>query len=149
MYALWKFVHVFGVVLLLGNAIITALWKARADRSRDPKVIAHAARTTIVADRVFTWPGVVLVAAGGYAMAARRPWPLHGLPWLDWGQGLFYLAVLLWIVVLVPAQRRLAALADAGSLTDDYALVSRRWAMWGGIVTLLLVIVLFLMVTKA
>jgi len=54
------------------------------------------------------------VAIGGYGMAAKRPWPLHGLHWLEWGQGLFWLSVLIWIIVLIPTQRRLIAASEAG-----------------------------------
>lgn len=149
MYTVAKFVHILGVVLLLGNFIVAALWKARADRSGDPSAMAFARRTLVQADWAFTVPGIVLVLVGGYAMVIRRPFPLHGLPWLDWGQGLFYLAVLIWLGVLVPAQRRMAALA-AGSrpIGEEDRQASRRWAMWGGVATLLLVVVLYLMVTK-
>lgn len=111
MYVVMKFVHVFGVVLLVGNAIVSALWKVNADRTGDPLVAATAARTIVRADYFFTIPGVLLIIAAGYAMAAKRPWPLHGLHWLDWGQTLLYLAILLWLIFLVPAQRRMAALA--------------------------------------
>jgi uncharacterized membrane protein len=151
-YTWLKFVHLFGVVLFVGNIITAALWKTRADRSGDLPTIAFAQRTVALADWAFTLPGVLLVLIGGYGMVARRPWPLHGVRWLEWGQGLFWLSVIIWIAVLVPAQRRLVALSEAGvragSLPPEFAGVSRRWAMWGGIATLLPIIVLFMMVTK-
>ena len=152
MYTWLKFLHIFGAVLFVGNIVTAALWKTRADRSGDLTTIAFAQRTVALADWMFTLPGILLVAIGGYGMAARRPWPLHGLHWLEWGQGLFWLAAIIWIVVLVPAQRRLVALSEAGvkagSLPAEFARVSKRWAMWGGIATLLAIIVLFMMVTK-
>jgi len=152
MYTWLKFVHIFGVVLFVGNIVTAALWKTRADRSGDLATVAFAQRTVALADWVFTLPGVLLVLIGGYGMAAKRPWPLHGVRWLEWGQGLFWLAVLIWIIVLVPTQRRLIALSEAGrkagSLPPEFARLSRRWAMWGGIATLLPIIVLLLMVAK-
>jgi len=152
MYTAWKFLHTLGVVLFVGNIITAAFWKARADRSGDLATVAFAQRMVARADWIFTLPGILLVAIGGYGMAAIRPWPLHGLRWLEWGQGLFWLAALIWILVLVPTQRRLIAVCDAAqkarSLPPEFARLSRRWAMWGGIATLLPVIVLFLMVTK-
>ncbi|HEV2356106.1 MAG TPA: DUF2269 family protein [bacterium] len=151
MYEVAKFLHVFGAVLLLGNAIVSALWKAGADRTGDAVVAGTAARTIGRADRAFVIPGAILLIGAGYAMAARRPWPLHGLPWLEWGQGLLYLAILVWLLVLVPAQRRMASLAGGargGPLPDAYVQASRRWAMWGGVVTLSLLIALFLMAAK-
>jgi len=146
-YTTWKFLHILGVVVFVGNIITAAFWKARADRSGDLATVAFAQRMVGQADWIFTLPGVLLVAIGGYAMAAIRPWPLHGIRWLEWGQGLFWLSAVIWILVLVPTQRRLVAVR-AGAFPRVFARLSRRWAMWGGIATLLPVIVLFLMVTK-
>ena len=152
MYTTLKFLHIFGAVLFVGNIITAALWKIRADRTGDLATIAFAQRTVALADWVFTLPGILLVVIGGYGMAARRPWPLHGLPWLEWGQGLFWLAALIWLVVLVPTQRRLIVVSEearrTGSLPPEFARLTGRWSMWGGIATLLPVIVLFLMVAK-
>lgn len=152
MYTWLKFAHLVGVVLFVGNIVTAALWKTRADRSNDLATVAFAQRMVALADWAFTLPGAILVLVGGYAMAAIRPWPLHGIRWLEWGQGLFWLSVLIWLLVLIPTQRRLVAVSEAGrkagSLPPEFARLSQRWAMWGGIATLLPIIVLFLMVTK-
>ncbi len=124
MYIYLKFVHLFGVVLFVGNIITAALWKTRADRSGDLATVVFAQRTVA----------------------------LHGIHWLEWGQLLFWISGLIWILVLVPTQRRLVAASEAGrkagALPPEFARLSTRWAMWGGIATLLPIIVLFLMVTK-
>ena len=39
-YDAFKVVHLFGVVLFLGNIIVTAVWKLLADRTGEPRVIA-------------------------------------------------------------------------------------------------------------
>jgi uncharacterized membrane protein len=152
MYTGLMFLHLFGVVLFVGNIIVSALWKTHADRSGDLATVAFAQRTVALADWMFTLPGALLILIGGYGMALSRPWPLHGLRWLELGQGLFILAALIWVIVLIPTQRRLIAVSEAarrtGSLPPEFAQLSRRWAMWGGIATLLPIIVLFLMITK-
>lgn len=152
MYDVVKFLHILGAVVFIGNVIVTAMWKVRADRTGDLATIAFANRLVAATDLYFTIPGAALIALTGYAMAFRRPWPLHGLPWLEWGQGLFWLTVLLYFVVLIPVQRRMiaASAAATGSRapSPDYASLSKRWAMWGGIATLLPLIILYLMVTK-
>ncbi len=44
-YLLLKTLHLLGVILFLGNIIVTGWWKAMADRTRDPMIIAsHKAR---------------------------------------------------------------------------------------------------------
>jgi uncharacterized membrane protein len=152
MYVAWKAVHIFGVVLFMGNIIVTALWKARADRSADLATVAFAQRTVAAADRMFTLPGAILIAVGGYAMASVGHLPLHGPRWIEWGQGLFYASAVIWLAVLIPAQHRLVALSEAGrragSLDPAFHRLSRRWATWGGIATLLVLVALVLMVTK-
>ncbi len=152
MYTLMKFIHVFGAVLFVGNIITAALWKTRADKTGDLATIAFAQRTVVTADLAFTTPGAVLILISGFAMVFRRPWPLHGLPWLEGGITLFFISVLIWLVVLVPTQRRLVAVSEAGRragrFDPEFSQLSRRWAVWGGIATLLPVIVFFLMVTK-
>jgi len=152
MYTTLKFLHLLGVVLFVGNIIVTALWKTLADRSGNPATVAFAQRTVALADWVFTLPGALLVLIGGYGMAFRRPWPLHGLRWLEWGQGLFWLAVLIWLVVLIPTQRRLVVVSEearrTGAVPPEFARLSTRWAVWGSLATLLPLIALYLMVTK-
>jgi len=72
MYTTLKFLHLLGVVLLVGNIIVTALWKTLADRSGNPATVAFAQRTVALADWVFTLPGVLLVLIGGWSRQARR-----------------------------------------------------------------------------
>jgi uncharacterized membrane protein len=102
MYNVLKFVHILGVVLFVGNIIVTALWKSRADESGDLATVAFAQRTVARTDWAFTLPGILLVFIGGYGMAVVGRVPLNGLRWLEWGQGLFYVSALIWLIVLIP-----------------------------------------------
>ena len=47
-YAAFKLIHLLGVVVFLGNVIVTALWKTLADRTREPRVIAYAQRLVML-----------------------------------------------------------------------------------------------------
>ena len=69
MYAVFKSLHIIGVVVLLGNVTITAFWKVLADRTSDARLIAHAQHGVTVADWIFTLAGIVLVLVGGYGAA--------------------------------------------------------------------------------
>jgi hypothetical protein len=40
-YRLLKSLHVLGVVIFLGNIIVTAVWKALADRTGSPAIVAY------------------------------------------------------------------------------------------------------------
>jgi len=65
---------------------------------------------------------------------------------------LFWVSALIWVLVLIPTQRRLVVVSDEArktrSLPPEFEQLSGRWAVWGGVATLLPVIALFLMVTK-
>jgi len=66
----WVGLHVLGVVLFLGNLIVTAVWKVLADRTRQVDVIAYAQRLVAVTDIAFTAPGAILIAvSGGFSPA--------------------------------------------------------------------------------
>ena len=71
-YTAFKIVHMLGVVLFLGNIIVTGFWKAIADRTGNPAVIAFAQRLVTLTDWIFTAGGVALVLAGGFGMARCR-----------------------------------------------------------------------------
>ena len=59
-YLLLKSIHIFGVILLMGNIIVTAWWKFMADKTKEPNVIAFAQRQVILTDFVFTAPGALM-----------------------------------------------------------------------------------------
>lgn len=149
-YEAFKFVHLLGVVLLLGNVTVTAVWKVFADRTHDPVVVAFAQRLVTLTDWSFTLGGVALTVAGGYGMA----WLRHGgapmPPWLLLGQALFVLSGLIWLLVLVPIQRSQARQARAfgSAIPPAYRRLNRTWLTWGVVATLPLVAALYLMIAK-
>ena len=57
----FKVVHLFGVILFLGNIIVTGVWKVLADRTGEPRVIAYAQRLVTLTDWIFTAGGVALI----------------------------------------------------------------------------------------
>ena len=85
-YLLLKFLHLLGVVLFLGNIIVTGWWKSMADRTRDPKIIAFAQSQVSATDRVFTLGGIIILAAQRasaqrlMAASARRRHGSNGAP---------------------------------------------------------------------
>jgi uncharacterized membrane protein len=150
-YLLLKTLHIVGVVLFIGNIIVTAWWKVMADRTRDPKIIAFAQRQVTLTDWVFTFGGIVLVAIGGYGNAA-----LHGIPmtlaWLAWGNALFILSGVIWVAVLIPVQTKLARIArtfaDGGTIPETYWRLEKLWGLFGGIATVLPLANIAIMVFK-
>lgn len=151
-YSVLKFLHVLGVVLLIGNVTVTAAWKVYADRTNNSAIVAYAQRAVIYADWAFTIPGIVLIMVGGYGMAYHDRLDLVGTGWLVWGQALFFVSGMIWLLVLVPAQIRQSRLARSLSpgdqIPESYWRDGRLWLIWGIIATVPLVAAAFVMVVK-
>ena len=72
MYLWLKVIHVLAVVLFLGNIITGVFWHKHAERTRDPRLIAHTMAGVIRSDRLFTMPGVFVILR---AASSRRSRP--------------------------------------------------------------------------
>jgi uncharacterized membrane protein len=151
-YEAFKVVHLFGVVVFLGNIIVTALWKVMADRTGEPQIVAYAQRLVTLTDWIFTAGGVTLILIGGYGMAAVAGLDLRGTTWLVWGQAVLIASGLIWVAVLIPTQMAQARAARAfvlgGAIPRSYWRQSRRWMIWGIIATIVPLVNLYIMVFK-
>jgi len=138
--------------VFLGNIITAAFWKVRADRSGSLEAIAATAKAISTADYAFTLPGLAGLLVTGILMVGMTGWQRFQEPWLGGSLVLLIITALIWLGLLLPLQRRMARLAQAsvqqGTLDPAYTKASKQWAMYGGIATLLPVIILFLMVLK-
>jgi len=150
---LWlKSLHLLGVVLFLGNIIITGWWKTMADRTKNPVIIAFAQRQVTLTDWIFTVGGVVLVLAGGIGNALLHDMDYLHTYWLAWGTWLFVASGIIWTVVLIPvqiAQDKMAKqFANGGEIPARYWQLGRLWIVFGTLATLLPMINLYWMVFK-
>jgi uncharacterized membrane protein len=153
MYLWLKLVHVLAVVMFVGNVVTGVFWHKHAERTRDPRLLAHAMSGVIRSDRLFTMPGVLLIIASGVLAAIQGGFPIFGTPWILWTLVLFGISGLVFGVRLAPLQRRMRAFAEAGASggTFDYAAyhrLSRQWDFWGAVATLTPLAGLALMVLK-
>jgi uncharacterized membrane protein len=151
-YDAFKVVHLFGVILFLGNIIVTAVWKVMADRTGDSRIIAYAQQLLTLTDWIFTAGGAVLLLVGAYGVAAVAGLNLHGPTWLIWGQALFVVSGLIWIIIFIPTQiaqaRQAPAFASGAPIPESYWRHNRRWVVWGVIATLVPLANLYFMVFK-
>lgn len=151
LYLVMKTLHLVGAILFVGNIIVTGWWKAMADRTRDPRIIAFAQRQVTLTDGAFTFTGIVLLALSGAAGAA-----IGGIPatthWIAEGGALFAASGVIWIAILLPLQMRLGRMAKAfatsGAIPADYWRLEKRWAVFGLIATLLPLVAVPVMVFK-
>ena len=145
-------VHILAAIIFVGNIITAAFWKVRADRSGNLEAIALSTRAVLLADFAFTGPGILAVLGTGIAMAGITGWERFQEPWLSLSFILFVVTGIIWLAALLPLQFRMARLARQsaarGSLDPAYTRSSRLWAIFGGVATLLPIVILFLMVLK-
>ncbi len=151
-YETAKFIHILGIIMLLGNVTATAIWKFFADRSKDPKIVGFGQRLVTLTDWSLTVWGAALTMIGGYGAAAIAQLDLVSERWLLLGQILFVLSGALWIGILVPLQVRMARMARAFEAGDTiptaYWRASRIWFVVGLAITVPLVAAAWVMVSK-
>jgi len=140
-YLLLKSLHILGIILLMGNIIVTAWWKFMADKTKDPSVIAFAQRQVTLTDFVFTAPGAFLAIMAGDSMAYTFMSNTWDIQWLTWGRCLFIASGIIWIVVLIPTQIKQARMARGFAISktipDEYWKLSKRWNIFGALAVLL------------
>ncbi|RDU38080.1 hypothetical protein DRW41_00445 [Neobacillus piezotolerans] len=149
---LWLTLHLIGVVLFVGNIITAAFWKIRADLTKKAAEIHRAVKNVMLADYIFTIPGLALIIVSGSRMAERAGMPMSGFNWLMLSLILFMVSGIIWAVILIPLQlkmiRHSAQCIESGTISKAYRDASRLWAVFGIAATLLPLVILYLMVTK-
>jgi uncharacterized membrane protein len=152
LFPLIKGLHILGVILFVGNIVVTAWWKLMADRTKDPRIVGFAQRQVTATDFLFTVTGVALILLSGFWSAWLAGIDYWQTRWLAWGIGLFGASGAIWIIVLLPIQIEQARLARSfasdGPIPERYWKLSRRWAVWGTIATVLPLANLYWMVFK-
>lgn len=151
MYLALKFIHVLAVIMFVGNITVGIFWKTIADKTKDPRIIAHTIAGIIGADRWFTIPGVILLLIGGIGAAVVGQIPILGTGWILWAIVLFIIAGIAFGPIS-RAQRALREVAESGITgTMDwvrYEALSQRWNVFGMIATAAPLLAVLLMVTK-
>ena len=151
-YAVFKLVHLIGIVLLLGNVTVTATWKMFADRTGSASVAAFAQRLVTVTDWWFTAWGIVLTVVGGFGaagLAGLDPWRTG---WIVKSLVMFAVSGAIWAGILLPIQIRQARearrFAPDAPIPRAYRRRTWLWLGWGVVATVPLVAAMWFMVTK-
>jgi|SRR5271166_5433525 len=152
MFIFFKVLHVLAVIVFLGNITVGVFWKRWADRTQEARIIANTIDGIIVADRVFTIPGVIFLLIGGVGAAVSAGFPILGTGWILWSIGLFTISGLAF-GPLARVQRLLSATAhqavDAGSMSWPlYHQLSGVWNFWGMIALVAPIVAAVLMIAK-
>jgi len=152
-YLTLKSLHLLGVIIFLGNIIVTGWWKVMADRTKNPVIIAFAQRQVTLTDYIFTTGGVILILVTGIGNAVLHEMDYLSIVWLAWGFWLFILSGVIWAVILIPIQIKLAKMSQPfskdGLIPDNYWHLERLWLFFGILATLLPLFNIYWMVFKS
>lgn len=150
-YLLYKIVHILGSTLLFGTGLGTAFHMWRADRTGDPRVIAAAARQTVLADWLFTAPAVIVQPLTGFLLLFEAGYALNE-HWVILSLALYAVAGACWLpVVWLQIRVRdmaLAALDEGTALPPLYRRHMRIWIALGWPAFLSMIAIFTLMVFR-
>ncbi|MBT3253207.1 MAG: DUF2269 family protein [Candidatus Marinimicrobia bacterium] len=146
-----KVLHILGVVLFLGNIIISSLWRHLANRAEDKAVHKFSIKLIQRTDIFFSVPGIILIAVTGHMLAPGSGGiGAHG--WIYHSYALLTVSALIWVAGLMPIQKRqLRLIEESHSLKEAgirYKTLNRWWTILGTIAAVLPLIALYLMVVR-
>ncbi len=145
-YTFLKFLHVLLAIIAVGFNASYGVWVARA--AREPGHLPHVLRGIQVLDERFANPAYGLLLVTGLLMVWVGDLDLTTF-WLSTALGLYVVVVLLGFLGYTPALRRqIAALDMRGADSSEFSAASRRATLFGVLTSVLVLIILFLMVTK-
>ena len=151
-YALLKLIHVFAVIIFLGNIITGLFWMRIADKTNNLYIISHTIKGIITTDKLFTIPGVIIITIGGLSAAIHGGIPLLKTGWIFWSLVLFSLSGLIFTLKLAPLQKKIFQLTENNDMEkfsyDLYRTSLKQWEMWGLLALLTPLAALVMMVLK-
>ncbi len=133
-YLLLKLVHLFAVILFMGNIITGLFWMRQADKTGNLAVISFAMKGIRTSDKWFTIPGVLIITAGGISAATHVGLPLLRTGWIFWALILFSVSGIIFGWKVAPLQKRIYKLTQAPPDQFDQAAYRRNlvaWEIWG------------------
>lgn len=149
---LWLFVHVLGVIFLLGNAFTVTFWKLRADYSKELSLKLQTAKNIMLLDYIFTLPSIAMILISGHLLADSKGYSVFAWNWLGVSYGLFILSGVIWIFALLPLQNKMIRQAklsyEQNAMTKEFLQASRNWNFYGILATVTPIASMILMVWK-
>ena len=151
LFSLYKTIHILSATVLFGTGLGTAFHMWRADRTGDVRVIANAARQTVLADWLFTTPAVIIQPLTGFLLMFEAGYALDEA-WIMLSLALYVVTGACWLpVVWLQARMRdlaVAALDDGAELPPLYRRYMRIWFALGWPAFLSVVAIFALMVFR-
>lgn len=155
-YDLSLFVHVTAVVVGFGATFAESVMFPVAMKM-SPRNLPYVHRLQLVINQFFALPALLLVLATGiYQVTDLEAWDF-GQSWIDWTLGIVVIIAVLLLGYFIPSDRRLLPMiskeveaAGSGEFepSQEYMRSARKQGIAGTATGLLLVVAIYLMVTK-
>ena len=148
-YNIWKLLHVFAVIIFVGNITLGPFWKSAADRTKNRDKIADTLKNIIRADRFFTMPSFAFLVIFGFGAQMTAGYDID-IPWIMWGLIMIIISGIVFMAKVVPLQKKMYALAsDENKFSwEEFEKLSKQWNIWDSIATLAPYVALVVMVLK-
>jgi uncharacterized membrane protein len=146
LYDLLQFVHVLAAIFAVGFNASYGIWLARA--GKEPQHMAFSLRVIKTLDDRFANPAYVILLITGVAMVIESGIGFSTF-WISTALGLFIVTTLIALLVFTPTLRKQVEIAEAGRLdSPEFGALAKRGGILGAVLGVLVVIIVFLMVTK-
>lgn len=151
LYQFVKVLHIISSTILFGTGIGIAFFMFRSHFTDDIAEKLYAARNTVLADYLFTFPAVIVQPVTGFWLVWQGGYDVLDL-WLVATYTIYILAGVCWLPVVwiqIQLKKILVESVNSGQeLPQRYHKLFRAWFILGWPAFLGLVIVFFLMVMK-
>ncbi len=151
LFTVTKLVHILSATVLFGTGLGTAFFMFRSRWAESPAIKYEFARTTVLADYLFTMPAAIIQPLSGFALihlAGIDPMEF----WLAASYGLYILAGLCWLpVVWIQIQFKkmlLASIETGEALPEKYHRLFRLWFLLGWPAFISLIVIFYLMIAR-
>ncbi len=150
-YPIYKIIHIISSTVLFGTGLGTAFFMWWGNKTGDLKVKYFVAKTTVLADFIFTTPAVIIQPITGILLIHNVGYGYFE-KWLVYSYILFILTGLCWLpVVWIQIQlRNMLALAvkNDTKLPDEYYTLFKIWFCLGWPAFISVIMIFWLMISK-
>jgi len=151
LYLIVKTIHILSSTILFGTGIGIAFFMFRSWFTDNLQEKLYAARNTVLADYLFTFPAVVMQPLSGIALIHMVGYDWTDL-WLMLTYGIYIIAGLCWLPVVwiqIQLKKIVAECLENGTeLPARYNRLFKIWFVLGWPAFIGLVVVFYLMVAK-
>ncbi len=147
----YNLLHIVGVILFFAGFVGALLSQRFADRTQDPRIVAHTFRVMNFSDRWLTPIAIILILLGGFGAASRAGLPIVRTGWIFWSLVLFGISGVIFVARALPLQLRIENLAtgDPNEFDwDAYRNLSRSWSRWAHLAFVAVLVALVMMVFR-